>query len=358
MAKGISLLGSGQQKASSGSVPSEDMFIPRACDGKSLADLPLDRVHPDPQQPRTWTEDELDDLQGKIEGAGKILQPITVIPRADMPGHYLIKTGEGRWRVAGRLGWKFVPAVIEDIRVNSDTRQVFADQILENIGRVGMNPMDIARSIERYMNDFQPSLTGKEAAVMLGLNETKISRYRKLLTANEEIQEITPQLTNINTLCYLVDLSRLDDVAYTDSLNKIKSGELVNAEKYLKDLVSDIKNPDKPKAEKKKGKAERASEDASSSDKKNKKDPVNKKNEDDLSSEIEDLPPSIIDGIWDDGMTSELDDAQLISTIRGVGADGIAFIKLTQANGDAVSFKLDYENQIKLRWLLNQCLDK
>ena len=32
----------------------------------------------------------------------------------------------------------------EDIRVNSDTRQVFADQILENIGRVGMNPMDIA----------------------------------------------------------------------------------------------------------------------------------------------------------------------------------------------------------------------
>lgn len=57
-----------------------------------LADLPLNRVHPDPQQPRTWAEDELDELQAKIEGAGKILQPITVIPRADMPGHYLIKT--------------------------------------------------------------------------------------------------------------------------------------------------------------------------------------------------------------------------------------------------------------------------
>ena len=109
MAKGISLLGSGQNKASSGGVPSENMFIPRACDGKSLADLPLNRVHPDPQQPRTWAEDELDELQAKIEGAGKILQPITVIPRADMPGHYLIKTGEGRWRVAGRLGWEFIP---------------------------------------------------------------------------------------------------------------------------------------------------------------------------------------------------------------------------------------------------------
>jgi len=277
MAKGISLLGSGQNKVSSGSAPNEDMFIPRACDGKSLADLPLDRVHPDPQQPRTWAEDELDELQAKIEGAGKILQPITVIPRADMPGHYLIKTGEGRWRVAGRLGWGFIPSVIEDLRVNSDTRQVFAE----------------------------------EAAVMLGLNETKISRYRKLLTANEEIQEITPQLTNINTLGYLIDLSRLDDGAYTDSLEKIKSGELVNAEKYLKDLVSDIKNPDKPKAE-----------------------------------------------IWDDGVTSELDDAKLISTIKGAGADGIAVIKLMQANGDAISFKLDYENQIKLRWLLNKCLDK
>lgn len=354
MAKGISLLGSGQSKASSGGVPSENMFIPRACDGKSLADLPLSRVHPDPQQPRTWAEDELDELQAKIEGAGKILQPITVIPRADMPGHYLIKTGEGRWRVAGRLGWEFIPSVIEDIRVNSDTRQVFADQILENIGRVGMNPMDIARSIERYMNDFEPSLTGKEAAVMLGLNETKISRYRKLLTANEEIQEITPQLTNINTLGYLIDLSRLDDKAYIDSYKKLKSGELVNAEKYLKDLVADIKNPEKNKIDKNKGKADKPS----SPGKKDKVDVVNKTDEDDLSSEREVLPPSIIDGIWDDGMTSELDDAQLISTIRGVGTDGVAFIKLMQANGDAIAFKLDYENQIKLRWLLNKCLDK
>ncbi|MGL6360005.1 ParB/RepB/Spo0J family partition protein [Aeromonas hydrophila] len=354
MAKSISLLGSGQGKPSSGSVPHENMFIPQACDGKSLADLPLNRVHPDPQQPRTWTEEELDELQAKIEGAGKILQPITVIPRADMPGHYLIKTGEGRWRVAGRLGWELIPAVIEDIRVNSDTRQVFADQILENIGRVGMNPMDIARSIERYMNDFEPSLTGKEAAVMLGLNETKISRYRKLLTANEEIQEITPQLTNINTLGYLIDLSRLDEKAYKENLNKIKSGELVNAEKYLKDLVADIKNPEKTKIEKSGGKAGNAN----SPLKKDKISPVNKTEEDDLSSEIEVLPPSIVNGIWDDEVLSEIDNAQPISKVSGVGADGVAFIKLMQANGDVISFKLDYENQIKLRWLLNKCLDK
>ncbi len=39
-------------------------------------------------------------------------------------------------------------------------------------------------------------------------------------------------------------------------------------------------------------------------------------------------------------MTSELDDAKLISTIKGAGADGIAVIKLMQANGDAISFKL------------------
>ncbi len=356
MAKGISLLGSGQHKASSGGLPSESMFIPRACDGKSLADLPLDRVHPDPQQPRTWTEDELNELQAKIEGAGKILQPITVIPRADMPGHYLIKTGEGRWRVAGRLGWEFIPSVIEDIRVNSDTRQVFADQILENIGRVGMNPMDIARSIERYMNDFEPSLTGKEAAVMLGLNETKISRYRKLLTANEEIQEITPQLTNINTLCSLVDLSRLDDKAFLESIKKIKSGELINAEKYLKDLVYGIKNPIKPKTEKNKSKAERVSNEGRVPEIKHKVDAIN--NGDDLSADSEFLPPSIIDGIWDEGVTSEFDDVQLISKVRGTGSDGVAFIKLIQADGDELSFKLDYENQIKLRWLLNKCLDK
>lgn len=354
MAKSISLLGSGQSKLSSGSVPNENMFIPQACDGKSLADLPLSRVHPDPQQPRTWAENELDELQAKIEGAGKILQPITVIPRNDMPGHYLIKTGEGRWRVAGRLGWELIPAVIEDIRVNSDIRQVFADQILENIGRVGMNPMDIARSIERYMNDFEPSLTGKEAAVMLGLNETKISRYRKLLTANEEIQKITPQLTNINTLGYLIDLSRLDEKAYKESLKKIKSGEFVNAERYLKNLVADIKNSEKSNIKKSGSETEKDNSPA----KKDKVNPANEMDEDDLLSEIEVIPPSIINGVWDDGITSEVDNAQLISKIRGVGADGVAFIKLTQANGDVISFKLNYENQIKLRWLINKCLDK
>ncbi len=371
MAKGISLLGSGTNRASESSAPNDNFFIPQACNGKSLADLPVARVHPDPKQPRVWTEDKLDDLQAAIEGAGKIIQPITVIPRMDMPGHYFIKTGEGRWRVANRLGWELVPSVIEDLNVNSDSRKVFAEQILENIGRVGMDPMAIAQSIERWMNGFEPTQTGKEAAISLGLHETKISRYRKLLTANDEIKALTSKLTNINTLGYLIDLSRADEEIFKTCIKKIQNDELVNAERYLKDLVQKVKHPDGPKTTKPKKRVpptEPGLEQGGDGLQGSPEQPAHREggearnatsiDSNASSGESTDLPPGMVEGVWNDGLISELENIPSITNICGAESDGMAVIMVTNTDGVELTLKLDYASQLKLRWLLDRCLEK
>ena len=45
-------------------------------------------------------------------------------------------------------------------------------------------------------------------------------------------------------------------------------------------------------------------------------------------------------------MTSELGDAQLISTIEGKALMALHLLNSCRQNGDAIAFKLDYENQI------------
>ncbi|MBC8674304.1 ParB N-terminal domain-containing protein [Aeromonas hydrophila] len=68
--------------------------MPDVAAGRTLVEIPHDRVRPDPDQPRTeWAEEDLDDLQGKVEPAGRLLQPITVREDPDKPGYFVIKTG-------------------------------------------------------------------------------------------------------------------------------------------------------------------------------------------------------------------------------------------------------------------------
>ncbi|MBC8674303.1 hypothetical protein H2136_20385 [Aeromonas hydrophila] len=125
-----------------------------------------------------------------------------------------------------------------------DTQDVFANQILENIGKIAMRPLQLAQAIEKWMHGFDGKRkSGREAAAKFGLSETAISRYRKLLGADERIQALAGRLTNINTLTSLVDLSRLDEAKFEDVITQLDAGTLLNAERYLQQLVAGLKSP-------------------------------------------------------------------------------------------------------------------
>ena len=75
-------------------------------------EMDIDRLVPNPQQPRQhWDDASLDELAQSIRAQG-VMQPILVRP---VDGRYQIIAGERRWRAAQRAGLLRVPVVVRDI---------------------------------------------------------------------------------------------------------------------------------------------------------------------------------------------------------------------------------------------------
>ena len=73
---------------------------PRARAG--FAEIPVDRLRPNPKQPRShFDQGALEDLAASMRLHG-VLQPLLV--SEDSPDHYLLITGERRWRAARLAG--------------------------------------------------------------------------------------------------------------------------------------------------------------------------------------------------------------------------------------------------------------
>ncbi|MBA3415093.1 MAG: ParB/RepB/Spo0J family partition protein [Chloroflexia bacterium] len=121
-------------------------------DGRAQAvgvtDLPtakeirLDRIEPDPEQPRrTFDPAKLAELADSIRQEG-ILQPIAVRydPDAD---RYVILHGERRWRASQLAGLTAIAAVVRD--VPRDRRLI--QQLMENIVRDDLNAVDRAAAL-------------------------------------------------------------------------------------------------------------------------------------------------------------------------------------------------------------------
>jgi hypothetical protein len=85
-------------------------------DNKTLKDLALSDIAPNPHNPRIiFDEKDLDDLKDSIRNAG-VLVPITVYENNEpnSPDKYILLDGERRWRCAKVLGLPTIPANIVD----------------------------------------------------------------------------------------------------------------------------------------------------------------------------------------------------------------------------------------------------
>lgn len=111
----------------------------------------LDRIEPDPNQPRReFDDDALDELAASIRAEG-VLQPIAV--RYDEERDvYVILHGERRWRAARRAGLTAIPAILRDV---PEERRLL-QQLMENIVREDLNALDRAaalRALKAQMDD-------------------------------------------------------------------------------------------------------------------------------------------------------------------------------------------------------------
>jgi len=145
--------------------------------------VPVEKVHPNPDQPRRHFDAEaLADLARSIGEKG-IIQPLIVRESPGTPGEYEIVAGERRWRAAQMAKLHEVPVLLRDF---SDT-EVLEVAIIENIQRADLNPVEEAAGYSQLMTKF--GHTQEKLADVLGKSRSHIANAVRLLNLPEEVQE-------------------------------------------------------------------------------------------------------------------------------------------------------------------------
>jgi len=152
---------------------------PKARSG--LAEIPLDRLCPNPEQPRkNFDDDSLAELADSIRRHG-VLQPLLV--SEDGAGGYLVIAGERRWRAARAAGLKTVPAVI---RERLGARDELALALVENLQRRDLSALEEARAFEHLRSEH--GLSQAEIAKQVGMDRSTVANALRLLRLPEKIQ--------------------------------------------------------------------------------------------------------------------------------------------------------------------------
>jgi len=142
-------------------------------------ELDIDRLVPNPRQPRTHIEEHsLEELAQSIRGNG-VLQPILV---RVVEGRYEIVAGERRWRAAQRAGLLKVPVVVRDI----DDSQLLQVALIENIQRENLNPIEEAQAYRRLSDELQ--LSQEAIASAVGKDRATVANYVRLLRLPVEVR--------------------------------------------------------------------------------------------------------------------------------------------------------------------------
>ncbi|MGM9650626.1 MAG: ParB/RepB/Spo0J family partition protein [Faecousia sp.] len=150
--------------------------------GSNVTVLPLQKVEPNPLQPRKEFDPEaLQTLADSIAEHGMI-QPLTVRPGSD--GYYQIIAGERRWRAARLAGLSQVPVHV----IEADDRQVMELALIENLQREDLNPIEEAQGYASLISDY--GMTQEQAAASVGKSRPAVANALRLLSLNSELTEL------------------------------------------------------------------------------------------------------------------------------------------------------------------------
>jgi ParB family chromosome partitioning protein len=148
--------------------------------GARLAQLDLDQITPNPQQPRTVFESEaFAELVHSIREFG-VLQPIVVRP---LGAGYELIMGERRLRASKEAGLSSIPAVVRE----TADENMLRDALLENIHRANLNPLEEASAYKQMLEDF--GTTQDQLADKLGRSRPQITNTLRLLKLPMDVQD-------------------------------------------------------------------------------------------------------------------------------------------------------------------------
>jgi ParB family chromosome partitioning protein len=144
-------------------------------------EIDLDRLTPNPQQPRSvFDEASLENLAQSIRSNG-IIQPILARRAGD---RFEIIAGERRWRAAQRAGLLKVPVIVRDV---SDDR-LLEVALVENIQRDDLNPIEEASAYRRLADELH--LTQDAIAAAVGKDRSSVANTLRLLRLPGEVRNL------------------------------------------------------------------------------------------------------------------------------------------------------------------------
>ena len=153
-----------------------DAILPKT----ETPEITISKIQTNPFQPRKeFNEDALEELSSSIKELG-IIQPITV--RKLGFDKYQLISGERRLRASEMAGLTKIPTYI---RIAND-QQMLEMALVENIQRENLNPIEVALSFKRLIEECD--LTQEACSERVGKNRSTITNFLRLLKLPEEIQ--------------------------------------------------------------------------------------------------------------------------------------------------------------------------
>lgn len=145
-----------------------------------VVELDIESIEVNPFQPRSNFNDEaLGELASSIRELG-IIQPITV-RKLDFNKFQLV-SGERRFRASKLVGLQTIPAYI---RIAND-QESLEMALVENIQRQDLDPIEIALSYQRLIDEIQ--ITQEKLSDRVGKKRSTITNYLRLLKLHPIIQ--------------------------------------------------------------------------------------------------------------------------------------------------------------------------
>lgn len=146
----------------------------------TIAEVEVDKVAPNPYQPRThFDETALQELSASIQQLG-IIQPITV--RKTGGDRYELISGERRLKAARMAGLLVIPAFVRE----ADSEAMLEMAIVENVQREQLNPIEVALGYQRLIDEC--AMTQEQVATKVGKNRSTIANFLRLLNLPPHIQ--------------------------------------------------------------------------------------------------------------------------------------------------------------------------
>lgn len=147
----------------------------------TLAEVDIQSISVNPHQPRrSFACADLQDLANSIKTVGFIHPPLV---RLLEDGLYELISGERRFQAAQLAGLTKIPVHVR----SSDARLSAQMALIENVQRVDLNPMEIARALRGLIEEF--GFSQENLAIRIGKKRSTVANYLRLLALPRSIQE-------------------------------------------------------------------------------------------------------------------------------------------------------------------------